>query len=494
VFDFKGRFLDANPAALRLLGYEREELLAQSLSSLLDDDQLARAFGVLAELREAGSQKTPTEFRLTRKDGGYAQVETKASFVFRDGKPYAVLGVGCDITERRQAEQARRDLEGRLQQSQRLESLGVLAGGIAHDFNNILMSVLGNAELALSEISAAAPARDRLLEITQAARRAADLCRQMLAYSGRGHLFAEAIDLHALIEDMLGLLHSTVSKKALLKLNLGTNLPPMRGDASQISQVIMNLAINASEAIREQGGVITISTGVTECSDEYLKKTYAPENLAPGRYLTLEVSDTGVGMDKATQGRIFEPFFTTKFTGRGLGLSAVLGIVRAHRGALRLRSELGEGTTFKIILPASDADAESLGGAPGTTESNWRGEGTILFVDDEQALRTLGATMLAALGFTVLAAADGREALSVYAEHRDEISLVLMDLTMPRMDGEEAFRGLRLIDPDVRVVLSSGYVENDLAARFAGKGLAGFVHKPYSLAELAKQMRAALEG
>jgi PAS domain S-box-containing protein len=435
------------------------------------------------------------EHRIVRRDG-----EIRHTFVHhvvikdKDGRTIKTRGTNQDITERKQAEQERLDLEGRLQQSQRLESLGVLAGGIAHDFNNILMSVLGNAELALTGLSASAPARDNLLEITASSRRAADLCRQMLAYSGRGRLVTEAIDLRALIEDMLGLLQSTISKKALLNLNMGKNLPPMRGDVSQLSQVIMNMVINASEAIGERSGVITISTGVTECTGRYLEKTYVDERLTPGLYLTLEVSDTGCGMDKATQEHLFEPFFTTKFTGRGLGLSAVLGIVRGHKGALRLYSELGKGTTFKILFPASETATESLARANGATKDDWQGVGTILLVDDEETIRTLGVRMLAALGFTVLVAADGREALAVYAEHRDEITLVLLDLTMPHMDGEQTFRELRLMDSGVRVVMSSGYAESDVTARFAGKGLVGFVHKPYSLTELADQLRAALDG
>jgi CheY-like chemotaxis protein len=267
----------------------------------------------------------------------------------------------------------------------------------------------------------------------------------------------------------------------------------MRGDASQISQVIMNLVINASEAVGERSGVITISTGTTQCSGRYLKGAYGDGNLPPGLYLTLEVSDTGAGMDKATQERIFEPFYTTKFTGRGLGLSAVLGIVRGHQGALQLYSEVGKGTTFKILFPVSETAVESPARANSGTEGDWRGERTVLLVDDEETLRTLGAHMLASLGFEVLTAADGREALAVYAEHRDEITLVLLDLTMPHMDGEEAFRELRLLNPEVRVVMSSGYAEDDITARFAGKGLVGFVHKPYSLTDLREQLRVALE-
>jgi len=478
-------------ATCRRHGYSRDEMLAMTLFDL--DTSLSRERWTQdwERMKEQGALTFETVNRA--KNGDVFPVDVTVNYVSYEGHEYNCAFVR-DITERKQAEAERLQLERRLQQSQRLESLGVLAGGIAHDFNNILMSVLGNAELALTILSPSAPARENLLEITASSRRAADLCRQMLAYSGRGHFVTEAIDLQALIEDMLGLLQSTVSKKALLNLNMGKNLPPMRGDVSQLSQVIMNLVINASEAIGERSGVITISTGVTECTGEYLERTYGEGNLAPGLYLTLEVSDTGAGMDKATQERIFEPFFTTKFTGRGLGLSAILGIVRGHKGALRLYSELGKGTTFKILFPVSETAAESLARANGATKDDWQGAGTILLVDDEETIRTLGVRMLASLGFTVITAADGREALAVYAEHRDEITLVLLDLTMPHMDGEQTFRELRLIDPGVRVVMSSGYAQNDITARFAGKGLVGFVHKPYSLAELRDQLRAALEG
>jgi CheY-like chemotaxis protein len=352
--------------------------------------------------------------------------------------------------------------------------------------------VLGNAEMALIDLSPSAPARENLLEITASSRRAADLCRQMLAYSGRGQFVIEAIDLGAFIEDLLGLLKSTISKKAVLSLNLEKNLPLLEGDPSQLSQVIVNLVSNASEALGEREGTIAISAGALECSREYLRATYLKPDLTPGLYLTLEVSDTGHGMDAATQERIFEPFFTTKFTGRGLGLAAVLGIVRGHKGALDIHSEPGEGTTFKILLPASEADTSLLARKNGATKNDWQGEGTILLVDDEEAIRTLGRRMLASLGFTVLTAADGREALAVYAAHRHEIKLVLLDLTMPRMDGEEAFRELRLMDPEARVVMSSGYTESDIAPRFANQGLMGFVQKPYTLAQLEEHLRAAL--
>ena len=304
----------------------------------------------------------------------------------------------------------------------------------------------------------------------------------MLAYSGRGKFAIELIDLGVLVEDVLDLLKSAISKKAVLNLNLGENLPVLEGDPSQLGQVIMNLVMNASEAIGERGGVISISTGARECSAEHLLKTYAHDGSSPGLYLTLQVSDTGSGMDAATQARLFEPFFTTKPTGRGLGLAGVLGIVRGHKGALGLESEPGKGTTFTVFLPVSNAE---MGEAPPKTNAltvDRQREGTVLLVDDERALLALGASMLSRLGFAVLAAADGQEALAMYREHMDEITLVLLDLTMPGMDGAETFHALRALDATVRVVMSSGYGEQDMATRFAGEGLAGFLPKPYTLA------------
>jgi two-component system cell cycle sensor histidine kinase/response regulator CckA len=408
-------------------------------------------------------EAAPTRFETTHrtKDGEIFAVEVNSNYVgYGEGEYNCVFA--RDITERKQAEEERLVLERQLQQSQKLESLGVLAGGIAHDFNNILTGVLGNAELALAELSPSAPGRENLLEITQASHRAAALCRQMLAYSGRGQFAREPIDLNALVEDMLGLLKSAISKKALLNLNLEKDLPLLEGDSSQLGQVIMNLVINASEAIGDKDGVITISTGVRECSREYFRESYAHLDLPSGPYLTLEVSDTGCGMDQETKERLFEPFFTTKFTGRGLGLAAVLGIVRGHKGALKVYSEAGKGTTFKIRFPAGEAGEGALARERAAEVSDWHGAGTVLLVDDEETIRTLGARMLSRLGFVVLTAGDGREALALYAQHRGEIVLVLLDLTMPHMDGEETLHGLRALDPEVRVIMSSGYSEQDI--------------------------------
>jgi len=407
------------------------------------------------------------------------------------GTPLLYLAV-TDITARKWAEEKRLQLERQMQQTQKLESLGVLAGGIAHDFNNLLTVILGNASLAIDELPPITPARDSLVAIEETSLRAAELCRQMLAYSGKGQCIIENIRLRDLIGEMVSLLKASIGKKAIFNLNLKDSLPLLRGDPSQIRQVIMNLVINGSEALGEHGGAITISTGVMDCSREYLTEAFLDESLTDGSYVWLEVSDTGCGMDKDIQRRIFEPFFTTKFTGRGLGLSAVLGIVRGHKGALKVYSEPGRGTTFKVLFPAV-SEEKALAGRNQTVKSSpWKGSGTILLVDDEESVRVMGTRMLERVGFEVLTAADGREALELFQQRREQIVLVLLDLTMPDLDGEETFRELRRMAPRVRVLMSSGYTESEIAPRFAGKRLSGFLQKPYTLEALTQSLQSAL--
>ena len=400
------------------------------------------------------------------------------------GKPAKMIGTIQDITESMQVEEEKRTLERLVQQKQKLESLGVLAGGIAHDFNNLLMVVLGHAELALREISPLSPARRNLQEITTAAQRATDLSFQMLAYAGKAVFAVERVDLRELIEEMAHLIKTAISKKATLTLNLEKGLSPIQGDPSQIRQIVMNLIINASEAIGDRSGVITVSVGAIQCGEEHLKESELQDSLLPGLYVRLEVTDTGIGMDAGTQSRIFEPFFSTKFTGRGLGLAAVLGIIRSHKGALKVYSEPGKGTTFKVLFPALEDAGTEARTNDSSARADWRGKGTILLVEDEEGLIDMGSQMLERLGFTVLTAADGLQAVELYRERGKEIDLVLMDLTMPHMDGAEAFGELRRMNPEVRVVLASGYSHEDVALRFAGKGLAGVLQKPYNLAKL----------
>ena len=485
----EGTIRDCNTAICALLGHEENDLIGKPMETIFAKGA-AGGGPTIEEVRETGAIRN-RELDYAGRDGRSIPMLFSASPMYDEsGRFEGVACVAQDITERKRAEEERRTLEREVQQAQKMESLGVLAGGIAHDFNNILMAVLGHAELALEEISPMSPARGSLTEITTAARRAADLCRQMLAYAGKSSFALERVGLRDLVEEMAHLLRTAISKKAILSLHLERDLPPIQADPSQIRQIVMNLIINASEAIGDRSGVITVSVGATRCDEEYLRKTELKEALAPGLYVQLEVTDTGMGMDAETRSRIFEPFFSTKFTGRGLGLAAVLGIVRAHKGVLKVYSEPAKGTTFKILFPAMGEAGKEARTDDSSPLADWRGEGTILLVDDEESLIALGARMLEHLGFTVLTAADGREAVELYRERGKEIDLVLMDLTMPHMDGAEAFGELRRQNPDVRVVLASGYSREDVASRFAGKGLDGMLQKPYTLV----RMREALAG
>jgi signal transduction histidine kinase/CheY-like chemotaxis protein len=397
------------------------------------------------------------------------------------------------LAAQRQTEEERANLHGRIEHAQRLESLGVLAGGIAHDFNNLLTGVLGNADLALRDLSPYAPARPLVDAIKTAAVRASELTKQLLAYSGKGRFVVQPIDLNMLIEEMAHLLQVSISKKAVLKVNFADNLPSIDADVSQVRQVVMNLITNASEAIGERSGVISISTGVVDAGHRYLAESFCDANLADGYYVFLEVSDTGVGMDEATRERIFDPFFTTKFTGRGLGLAAVLGIVRGHRGAIRVYSEPRKGTTFKVLFPVSQSSPAARLEERAEID-DWRSSAVVLVVDDEESVRGVMKMMLESAGMTVLTASDGREALAIFRERAADIDAVVLDMTMPRMGGADTFREMRLVRPDVRVVLSSGYNEQDATNHFAGKGLAGFVQKPFARGALLERVRDAVGG
>ena len=376
--------------------------------------------------------------------------------------------------------------------AQKLESLGILAGGIAHDFNNLLTGVLGNASLARMDVPSSSPAAQPLSQIETTAHRAAELCQQMLAYAGKGKFVTTQLDLSTLVEEMAQLLEVSISKTAVLKLDLARNLPAVRADPTQIRQVTMNLITNASDAMGDGSGVIAITTGTMNCDRQYLNTTHLGEELKDGTYVFLEVRDTGCGMDQETQAKMFDPFFSTKFTGRGLGMAATLGIVRGHHGAIKIYSELGSGTTTKVLLPASEQPAATPK-AHNALDPSWRGSGTVLIVDDEKVIRDLGARILGRQGFEVLKAESGAQALELFRAHTEEIAVVLLDLTMPGLSGEETFRELRRIRPDVRVILSSGYNEQDAIDRFVGEGLAGFLKKPYSNADLVRKFADVLQ-
>ncbi len=478
-----------------LTGYTAKEFMSGEVSwpGITHPDDEGRLEAEVAGYFERGEWQWSQEYRLIKKSGDVVWVQDWNRAILDDaGNIASVQALAMDTTERKRREESRREMEVRLQQTQRLESLGVLAGGIAHDFNNILMGIMGHADLAMEDLSAMSPARASVAEIRTASLRAAELCSQMLAYSGKGSFESSDIDLGGLIGEVLHMLKTSISKKCILNLNLEKELPCMHGDPAQIRQILMNLVMNGSEAIGDRSGVVTISTGAMDCPAEYLAENYVDEALEPGLYVYIEVSDTGCGIDPEAQRHIFEPFFTTKFTGRGLGLSAVMGIVRAHNGALRVYSEVGKGTTFKALFPAATGPGQESETHP--EEGGWTGTGTVLLVDDEESVRAVSGKLLQRLGLEVVTAADGKEAIAAYRERQADIDVILLDLTMPRMNGEEAYRELRKIDPAVRVVLASGYSESDVSARFAGKGLAGCLQKPYSLAKLRGLLSGLLPG
>ncbi|MBI2425839.1 MAG: response regulator [Candidatus Hydrogenedentes bacterium] len=401
------------------------------------------------------------------------------------------LEIATNITARKQAEEERLHLERQVQHAQKLESLGVLAGGIAHDFNNILVSILGYADLALQDLGNGGPAWEKVKEIEKGARRAAELATQMLAYSGRGRFEIAAIDVSEFVREMAKLLEVSISKKATLNYELAPGLPAIEGDATQIRQVIMNLITNASDALGTAGGVITLRTGMLPAAPRQDAGTEAR-----GQCVYVDVADTGCGMDPATLERIFEPFFTTKFTGRGLGMAAVQGIVRGHQGSIECQSTPGAGTCFRLCFPASGKAGVRIGHLPMPENGaeGWRGSGTVLLVDDEASVRELCGMMLGRLGFQVIAASNGLEAVEALKAHREEIVCVILDLTMPQMDGEECFQALRLLRADLPVIMSSGYSEDDVTQRLLSQGVTGFIQKPYLCAALRDKVRAVLSG
>ena len=450
--------------------------------------------GVLAEALKAATERGvpyTLELPLAATKGQPLWVRINGYSVMRDGRAVKLQGSIQDITERRRADEEREKFQKNLQETQKLESLGVLAGGIAHDFNNILTGVLGNASLASVELPTESPAQGYLDAIRQGAVRAADLCKQMLAYSGKGRFVVKQLSLNRLIEETTNLVQLSISKKAALVFDLKRDLPLISADEIQIRQVIMNLVINASEALGEGGGTITVRTGITAVDREYLRGAVHTPDVPPGAYVHLEIADTGCGMDAETREKIFDPFFTTKFTGRGLGLSAVLGIVGGHKGALRLYSEVGRGTLFKIVFPIA-AEAAPAAPAVAAAEPSYRDRGSVLVVDDEEVVRTTASQMLRKMGFDVVVAADGLEALDRFRADPAKFALVLMDLTMPKLDGEQTYAQLRRVAKDVRVVLMSGFNEQEAVARFTGRGLARFVQKPFDLESLSAVVRSVL--
>lgn len=405
-----------------------------------------------------------------------------------------LAGMIWDVVLRKRAEEERLELEKRLLHTQKLESLGVMAGGIAHDFNNLLMAIIGNLEFSLMEMDSANPVVKNIDQAIIASRRAADLTRQMLAYSGKGHFLISRLSLSDLVKENAGIFKTVIPKTVELRLDLMEKIPSISADAGQIQQIVMNLITNASESIEGNSGEIIITTGIEELDAEYLKKSRIDVPGGPGFFVFLEVTDTGCGMDDVTLNRIFDPFFTTKFTGRGLGMSAVLGIVKGHMGAVIVESRPAYGTSIKIFFPLKEDTSPDIYALDNRVKAGAYPikNGKLLIVDDEEMILKICRNALEKKGFSILSASDGEEAVSVFKNNSSDIQCVVLDLKMPRMDGISAFREIRKIKPDTRVILTSGYSETEATDLFADEGLDGFIQKPYQIRELIDEIGRCL--
>ncbi|MBN2581644.1 MAG: response regulator [Planctomycetes bacterium] len=488
-----GNIVEANPAASRLLMRPREQIVGMHQSELHPSRQQESARAAFADAVHRAAEFAvagPFELSVFRGDGAEIPVEITTQGVTLQQRLTVQAGFR-DMTERLQTERRRQQLEERIRQAQKSETLAVLAGGIAHDFNNLLTGILGNLDLARMDLPPGSAALESLDSIREAAERAAELTRQMLAYAGKSHMAVAEIDLNQIAIESARLAETSLSKMTTLDLRTADRLPPIRGDAAQICQVLMNLIANASEAYSQAAGTVRVSCGLAQCDRAYLDEAVLGNELPEGRYACVEVSDRGCGMDAATVARLFDPFFSTRFAGRGLGMAAVLGIVRAHGGAIHVSSRPDHGTTVRVLLPLSDAvdtlraerdvrEAPRLDSRPAAN--------TVLVVDDEDVVCRVACRMIQAFGFDVLSAPDGSRGVELFRQHAERIVAVMLDVSMPVMGGEEALREIRKLDPDVPVILCSGYGESDVARRLASAGATDFFQKPFEIEKLADRL------
>ena len=486
-------YRDCNEVAVRLIGASsKAELLGAhpwDLSPTLQPDgsrSRDKADELIARTFREGSHRF--EWTHLRKDGTLLPVEVMLTAIPWRGRQ-VLHTTWRDLRERRMAEEQHQSLEAQFRQAQKLESLGVLAGGIAHDFNNLLTAILANLNLAQLRLDPGSQAITFMDSAEKAVLKASALTQQMLAYSGKGRFLIKRHDLNGLVREMTHLLDVSLPKKATLRLELAEGLPSFQADGAQVQQVIMNLVTNASDALEDRVGTITIETGLERLEEAVLQAQFPTQALEPGWFLTLGVADTGCGMAPPVLARIFDPFFTTKDKGRGLGLSAMQGIIRSHHAGLRIRSAPGAGSQFKVYFPTVAGEASQE--AEGAPAREGVLHGTVLLVDDEEAIREALAATLEAMGFRVLLARDGLEALETF-EAEPGVDLVLMDLTMPRMDGREAFQAMRKLRPDLKVILSSGYNQQEAVLDFSTGGPAGFLQKPYTIQTLRKTVQDVL--
>ena len=484
---FRARYKDhlevvfASEGTLALTGCPPDEFTSGAIHvrEFIHPDDLDR---VRTETRAALAAHKDAEsiYRMRARDGSERWVLSRCRGVYApDGSVQFIEGIVIDITDQKRAEEARLALERKLLEAQKYESLGLLAGGIAHDFNNLLSAILGNASLARLNVEGGSSSDPQLRAIETAALRAAELCRQMLAYAGKGKFVVERVDLTAIVEDLLPLLRVSIARTAELHLELSRELAGVKADATQVRQIVMNLVLNAVDALAGRNGKITIRTGLAEVDRALLATCITGQSLPLGSYVYLEVADTGCGMTPEVMAKIFDPFFTTKFAGRGLGLAAVLGIIRGHNGALQVESEVDRGSRFRLYLPAIMGEVVRLDEPAPAAPERWRQTGDVLLIEDEEPVRIVVKALLQTFGFDVVDVADGRTGLDAFRKRTKPWSLVIIDLVMPGMTGEETLTAIQELQPGVRILLVSGHAEPELLRRIRTNGQLAFLAKPF---------------
>jgi PAS domain S-box-containing protein len=487
--DIDGNLTFFSNPFLKKLGYSRDELLGRNTSQYTSPDTAEKMNRITERLKKTGKPENVADYDVIRKDGSNVSLELSVSLLKdQDGRPMGYRGVLRDVSERKKTEEEKHKLETQLQQAQKMESIGTLAGGIAHDFNNILMGIQGNASLMLLKIDSEHPNHEKIKNIETYVQNGTALTKQLLGFARRGKYLIKATDLNEIIDKSSSLFART-KKEIQVHTDLYEDLWTAEVDRGQIEQVLLNLYVNAWQAM-SNGGDLYLQTENVILDRSYVK----PYKVEPGRYVKISVSDTGVGIDKETQERIFEPFFTTKEMGRGtgLGLASVYGIIKSHSGYINVYSENERGTIFTIYLPASAK--EVFIEEEGSPAMLIKGTGTILLIDDEKMILDIGLELLEELGYTVLSAMNGQEAIDVFQKDQDNIDLVIMDMIMPGMGGGETFDRLKEINPEVKVLLSSGYSINGQATKIIRRGCDGFIQKPFNMYQLAEKIQKILAG
>jgi len=487
-----GKILFVNQAFLDVFKVKSEnDIIGNSIFDNIAESERAKVTK-RNKNRESGKKEISSYETIGfRGDGTMFPFHINATLFELDSGP-STLSFITDISDLKQAQDERIKLERQILQTQKLESLGVLAGGIAHDFNNLLTGIMGNTGLALMHTDDKPVIKNNLYKIEHIAARAAELCNQMLAYSGKGQFVVQTLDLNEVIRDMVLLLNVSIPKKVELEVHLDDSITAIEADVTQVRQIIMNLITNAADAMEGKAGKITLSSRQETFNKDHLVTPYLDSEYKNGIYVVFEVNDNGCGMTEETKEKLFDPFFTTKFTGRGLGLAAVLGIVRGHGGSLKIDSIPGKGTQVKVILPISTKKLEPKHKKK-TLPKELLGSGTILVVDDEEAVRVIVKDALEYSGFNVLLAEDGLQALRIYKDNFKKIELVLLDLTMPKLNGVETYKRLVTINPDVKVILSSGFNEQDSIERLSNDKKIAYLQKPYHLQILKDKIMHELE-